>query len=206
MASMTPRRVLLLWIIGISSILTLAGIGPYPFGLPALAERVTLYVLLGAILGVPLGAVLGAAQSFLLRQGRSPSPVFVASTSVGMAVAWALWSVTSVIVVPLLRSRVEVVGPPVNYISAILMATALAVSQAYALRREGMESRVWALSAGIGWFVAWTVGPPIATALIADSPSVLWFLVDGLAFGLVYSSITAIAILRRMRRGAYLAA
>lgn len=207
MANLTPRRVLILWIGVISSLLMLARIGPYPLGVPVIADRVPFQsLLLTALLGAALGALLGAVQSFLLRQGRRPSLVFLAYTSVGMAAGWVLWSVTSVALVPLLQSRFEVLGPLINLVSGALMGTALAISQGYAFKREAEDGLMWAVLTALGWFLAWAASAQISYALLPDPSSPIWAAFAGLAFGLIYSSTTAIAIFSRVRRQTYLAA
>ena len=208
MTNITPRHVLLFWITGLSSLLMLAGGSTlYPLGRPILADRPPLEdVLLLALLGAALGALLGAGQSFLLRQGRGPSLVFVAYTSLGMAAGWVLWSVTSAALVPFLRTRFDVLAPPVNYASAALMGAALAISQGSALNREGEDGRVWAVLTALGWFLAWAVCAGISTVLLPDASSPISSAVAGLVFGLIYSSTTAIAVYSRERRQTYLAA
>jgi hypothetical protein len=203
MSNLNHKGSVLAWIGTTSSIFILASIGPYPFGRPAIAHRLSVPdLLVSATLGALLGGLLGAAQSSFFRQWGRPSLRFIAYTSIGMA--WASWSLASLVVVPILRSRVEVIAPPVNYVFGAFMAAALGISQGFALRWEGIHSRTWPLLSALGWFVAWAVCTTIPAALLADSSSPIWSPLAGPAFGLIYSSITAIEIFSPNRRQPYL--
>lgn len=199
MPSRTPRPDLLLWIGGISSFFTLAAIAQYPLGRPILGDYVSFpNLLVWALQGALLGGFLGLGHSILLERH---FPVrrwrLVAYTSVGMAAGWSLWSVTSAVFWPILRAHFDALAPPVNAISGALMAGALSISQAYALGRQG---RFWSLMVGIGWFAAWISCVRLQVALFPDLSSPPWSPVVGLAFGLIYSSTTAIPIFMRVRR------
>jgi hypothetical protein len=206
MAYLTGRRVSLLWIAGAFSILTLAGIGPYPLGVPVLSDRLSPEDLITVVLGAALGAVLGAFQSFLLRQGRPPSNSFVAYTAAGMALAWLEWSTTSVVLAPILRAYFDAVAPPINYITAGLMAATLAVTQLLAHGPEAPNGARWAAFTAIGWFLAWIFCAPIASGILPENSSPLWWPLAAAAFGLIFSSATALAFFRGVRQPQSLAA
>ncbi len=206
MAYLTGRRVPLLWIAGVFPVLTLAGIGPYPLGVPVLSDRLSPEDLITVVLGAALGAVLGGFQSFLLRQGRPPSISFVAYTAAGMALAWLVWSTTSVVLAPILGAYFDALAPPINCITAGLMAAALAATQLLAHGPEAPDGARWAAFTAVGWFLAWIICAPVASAILPDNSSPLWWPLAAAAFGLVFASATALAFFRGVRQHQSLAA
>jgi hypothetical protein len=206
MANLSNRLLIPVWLIGVFSILTLAGTALYPFGRPVLAQRVSPDVLVDLALGAALGAALGTFQSSLLRLRRPLSARFILYTSFGMGLAWLLCSITSIALAPILRHYFDVLAPPVTYVSGAFMGGALGISQGLAVRHDSLHPWRWAGLTALGWFLGWIVCTQLAGAILRDPSSPLWSPLVAVSFALVFSSITAVALFDGIRHEHHLAA
>jgi hypothetical protein len=194
----TGSRVAYIWIVGALSILTLAGSGLCPFGVPLLSDRLSPELLITVALGAALGAALGLFQSFLLRHGRRPSLPFVAYAAAGMALAWLLWSMVGLALSPTLQLYFDAVAPPVNFITAALMAAVLAATQLLAQAPHAADGARWATFTATGWFLAWILCTPAVSAIVPDNSSALWRPLAAAVFGVIFSSATALAFIKEV--------